>query len=217
MNKTKIEWTDYTWNSVTGCKRDCWYCYVKRIKNYDRTPTFHEDRLEQPYGVKDPSRIFVCSTADLFGNWIPDEWIAKVLRIADKCSWHTFLFLTKNPLRYCDFVFLDNQWIGITHTGETQKGYVYNGEMDSKVIIAFEEHKNTFLSCEPLLGDSISIPTKCKWLIIGAMTGQDRTYQPKIKWIKNLLLQADKLNIPVFMKNNLREVWKGKLRQEFPR
>jgi len=217
MNRTKIEWTDYTWNPITGCKRNCPYCYVKRIKGYDRMPTFHPQRLDQPYHKKISSKIFVCSTADLFGEWVPDKWIQEVLTVIKRAHWHTFQFLTKSPLRYTDYDFPDNCWIGITHTGYTPEGYYYDGLMDSKVIIAFEGKKNTFLSCEPLLGGSISIPSNCRWVIIGAMTGEFRDkYNLNNKWISDIVKQTDKLRIPVFMKNNLRPYWEGEWRQEFP-
>lgn len=223
MNKTKIEWTDYTWNPITGCKTGCGYCYGRRIRKrfhpdapWDEIMYFDE-RLDEPIKLKKPSRIFVCSMSDLFGKWISGAFREYIFDTIRRCPQHTFQFLTKYPLRYCDFAFPGNCWIGITHTGETPEGYIYDGKMDSKVIIAFEKHKNTFLSCEPLLGDSISIPTSCKWVIIGAMTGpRSESYQPRIEWIENILSQAIKLNIPVFMKNSLKKVWKSGLRQEFP-
>lgn len=221
MNKTKIEWTDFTWNPVTGCKNKCWYCYGRALNkrfgsHYE--PHFWWGRLDQPLKVKKPSKIFVCSIADLFGDWIAEDTINYILDVVKKCPQHTFQFLTKNPLRYCDFSFPDNCWIGVTHTGFTKRGYIYDGYMDSKVVIAFENKRNTLLSCEPLLGGSISIPLECKWVIIGAMTGQgSQEYQPKIKWIESILNQADNLKIPVFMKNNLKQVWEGELRQEFPK
>ena len=82
MNKTKIEWTDYTWNSITGCEYNCFYCYARRIAmrfNGHFKPTFHPDRITQPHKLKKPSKIFVCSMVDLFGDWIPDLWIEAVL------------------------------------------------------------------------------------------------------------------------------------------
>jgi hypothetical protein len=87
-----IEWAKWTWNPVTGCKFGCPYCYAKDIANrfYPNKfePTFHEDRLDAPVNTKVPTEattdigyknVFVCSMADLFGDWIPDEWIEKVL------------------------------------------------------------------------------------------------------------------------------------------
>ncbi len=111
MNKTHIEWTDFTWNPVTGCQHDCWYCYVKKIRNYDRTPAFHPERILEPMDRKKPSKIFVCSTGDLFGTWVPDEWIAKVKKTIAYCPNHIFQLLTKNPKRYKDWVFPGNCWL----------------------------------------------------------------------------------------------------------
>ena len=111
MNKTKIEWTDYTWNPVTGCLHGCPYCYMQRMVKrgiYNMKPTFYEKRLKSPIGIGNQSKIFVSSTGDLFGHWVPDAWIELVLETVRKCPQHIFQFLTKNPIKYKEFNFPDN-------------------------------------------------------------------------------------------------------------
>lgn len=160
MNKTKIEWTDYVWNPVRGCLHNCPYCYGKRI---DRrfgdgsfTPTFHPERLQEPLKVKKPSRIFVGSMADLFGDW---EWVDKsggfvaysanvinsILNIAEQCPQHTFIFLTKNPKGMQGFDFPDNCWCGTSV--ENQEKYD-----ERKPELLKVNCKTLFISYEPALG-----------------------------------------------------------------
>ncbi|HOX55186.1 MAG TPA: DUF5131 family protein, partial [Candidatus Omnitrophota bacterium] len=98
MNKTKIEWCDYTWNPITGCKRNCWFCYGKKIRqrfyphiSWNELMWFDE-RLEQPLKVKKPSRIFVNSMSDI-EYWRKCD-IDNVLKIIKQCPQHNFLFLT---------------------------------------------------------------------------------------------------------------------------
>jgi hypothetical protein len=125
FNRTNdnIGWASWSWNPVTGCKHNCPYCYAREIgKRFDGhfNPTFHEDRILAPKNtnpVTDSpagSRVFVCSMADLFGAWVPNDWIYKVMQqVTDNPQW-TFLFLTKNPHRYESIMFPDNAWIGAT-------------------------------------------------------------------------------------------------------
>jgi len=215
MNKTSIEWTDYTWNPVTGCKGAngdglCSYCYIKRLRNYNINPEFHPERLEQPLKVKKSQKIFVCSTADLFGDWIPEDWIKKVIDITKEASQHTFQFLTKNPKRFRGFVFPLNTWLGTTVEKDE---YAYR-VLDLKL---FAKNK-WFVSFEPLMGDMkwVNI-SRINWIIIGAMTGKDaEKFAPKEEWIDKILVRAKNLNIPVFMKDNLKPNWSKKLIQEFP-
>ncbi len=97
MNKTKINWPDldYTWNSVVGCRRNCYYCYARELNNRFKfikkwnKPQFFEERLEQPGKVKKPSVIFVGSMCDLFGEWVPDEWIDKIIEVC-KIGWQIY-------------------------------------------------------------------------------------------------------------------------------
>jgi len=212
MNKTKIEWCDYSWNPITGCLHDCWYCYVKRLRNYNRTPHLHEDRLHQPFKIKKPSRLFVCSTADLFGEWVLEEWINEVLKVTRMADWHIYLFLTKNPHRMQQFEFGDNTWLGTTVDIEENAKRIYD--------LTLTLHKNLFISFEPMLS-GMDIPdymfADIKWLIFGALTGGEKRRHPvREDWIEKILSKTDKIKIPVFMKNNLKPEWAHRLRQEFP-
>ena len=95
MQKTKIEWCDMTWNPVTGCKLGCPYCYAAKLarrfgKSFE--PEFHSERLAQPAQIKKPQNIFVCSMADLFGEWVPDEWIKAVFDACAAAPQHRYLF-----------------------------------------------------------------------------------------------------------------------------
>ena len=196
MNKTKIEWTDYTWNPVVGCENDCWYCYGKRIAkrfwkdNPNYEPRFHIKRLQEPYKIKEPSKIFVCSMADLFGDWIPKETIEKVLEVVRENPQHTYQFLTKNPRRYSEFDFPKNCWLGITedYTNQARLNYL-KGKPDNYKFISFE----------PLLGDMSGLDLSgIDWVIVGAMTGSG-AIKPKKEWI-------DSIKHPnIFYKNNIKK------------
>ena len=156
MQKTKIDWCDSTWNPVTGCYHNCEYCYAKGIAHrfgagwetssgnlpildsvaistrgkepypYNFTPTFHKYRLEE-YINKRVRNIFVCSMADLFGEWVPEEWIMQVFEACKKAPQHNYLFLTKNPNRYIELEsekklpWKDNFWFGISVTKLSDK------------------------------------------------------------------------------------------------
>ena len=217
MNKTSIEWTDYTWNPVTGCKGAegdglCSYCYIKRLRNYNTNPAFHPERLDQPLRVKKPQKVFVCSTADLFGDWICEEWIKRIIDIVNKANWHTFQFLTKNPLRFSEFDFPSNVWLGTTVED------IEHYERAIELIASTNSNRITFISFEPLMtfmeGSAF---VAMDWYIIGAMTGKDaEKFAPKEEWIEKILTMAKNLNIPVFMKDNLKPNWSKKLIREFP-
>lgn len=171
-----------TWNPVTGCEHGCTYCYARKIvqrfstqtaspnggthdlKKHSKTiypfgfdPTFHRYRLQEPAQKKKPQNIFVCSMADLFGEWVPDEWIDEVFQSCFNADRHRYMFLTKNPKRYdkaIDFItseertlglnegIWDNFWFGTTVTCQEDTERVKQLEVFS------EGHK--FLSVEPL-------------------------------------------------------------------
>jgi protein gp37 len=246
MRKTSIEWTDWTWNPVTGCLSRCSYCYnlrpgsllgrfgsvyIEDGKTYKETlnwrrreagkihiarkgeripfgydPTFYPHRLEDPLKRRWPSKIFVCDCGDLFGEWVPKEWIEEVLKVVKKCPQHTFQFLTKNPRRYLDFELPNNTWAGTTVTS--------NRDYQKVGIIKQVKTPIRFLSIEPLLGEVDFSFDGIQWVIIGAQTGKNPV-KPRNEWIEKILSNARKLGIPIFLKNNLRSCYPVSL-QQFP-
>lgn len=202
MNKTKIEWTDFSWNPISGCDHGCWYCYAKKMaQRFPKVfpngfkPTFHPERLQEPYHYKKPSKIFVCSIADLFAPWSLPEWRDAVLMSCLGCPVkHIFQLLTKNPERIPPFNFPENFWIGCTVTNEAED---WRGiEHIKKVKCGVR-----FVSFEPLLG---ALPEHVDlqgvdWIIIGKLTGSRRVKLDP-HWIYRILHLASELGIPVFMK-----------------
>jgi len=170
-------------------------------------PTFHLYRLNEPKEMAKPQNIFVCSMADLFGEWVPDEWICKVFNACEKARQHRYLFLTKNPQRFFDFPLPpDNYWYGSTITND-ETTYFHSGGY------------NAFLSIEPIQnefrgdGDLYGI----KWVIIGAETGNRRgKVIPKREWIENIVATCRAENVPVFLKNSLAQIWGEPLIREYP-
>lgn len=195
MNKSGIEWTQFTSNPVRGkCKHACSYCYAERIRKRYGWPeemSWHAEELAQIEKRKKPSIIFMGSMHDLFGEWIPKSWIDWMLDTAKNCPQHTFLFLTKNPRRYNEFEFTQNCWIGYTNDGTSDLcNWVY-----------FKGRQNRFVSFEPLIGDCINLnPYMTDAVIIGAMTGPGAV-KPK-RWQIDGIIRAME-GKPVFLKNNL--------------
>lgn len=201
MNKTKIEWTDFTWNPLVGCKNSCWYCFAKRLN--DRfgwlkvftEPKFYPERLGEPYNLKKPSKIFVCSMADLFGDWVDYLRILQVIQVANDNPQHTFQFLTKNPKRYLEFDFPKNCWLGITITNSQEAG---------KLFDLLQKNNYKFVSIEPLLGgfgkEFNKFLTIVDLVIVGAMTGMGKkNVIPKKEWI-------DSIKHPnIFYKDNIKK------------
>lgn len=238
MEKTKIDWCDSTWNPVTGCLHGCEYCYAREIaRRFDGgqkircgvktvlyepaiingkksaypfgfAPTFCRYRLGD-YAGKKGRNIFVCSMADLFGEWVPDNWIEDVFEACEKAPQHNYLFLTKNPQRYAELEAKgilrprDNMWYGFT-----------NIKTGSKAL-QLPENSNFFASVEPLL-EPVR-PYLTYWTIIGAETGRRKgKVAPKREWIEQIVEDCRKYDVPIFMKSSLLEVWGEPLIQEFP-
>ena len=216
MNDTNIGWTDKTWNPVTGCKHGCEYCYAKDLAETRLShiypngfkPTFWEDRLEEPIKLLTSKKIFTTSMGDLFGHWVPNKWINKVLEVVNKCSQHEFQFLTKNPARYLNFDFPENVWVGTSADNCT------DAHCRSEVLNMVDA-KIKFLSLEPLLDNVASYIdlSDIDWVIIAAQTNPDN--QPKKIWVERIIKRCKKRHIPIFMKDNL-DWGRDKLRQ-FPK
>jgi len=216
MNRTKIEWTTFSWNPETGCDHGCWYCYARKmVVRFPKVfpqgfkPTFYPERLKEPSEYKKPSKIFVCSIADIFASWTPMEWRNAILDAITKCPIkHTFQLLTKNPENIPKgYVFPDNVWVGTTVTME-------NGDWKNIQEIKTINARVKFVSFEPLLG---LLPSEIclnglQWIIIGKLTGSKQV--PLVSyWVWRILNEARSHNIPVFIKNNVG--WLNKI-QEFP-
>jgi protein gp37 len=259
--KTKIDWCDSSWNPVTGCQRDCEYCYARSLANryggFDHDedknpvgnqfvigvqeldkpkhimrknglhkapypwfflPTLHRYRLDQPSKWSEPRTIFVCSMADLFGKWVPDEWIEAVINACIAAPQHRYLFLTKNPARYMHLIangiIPENQpnfWFGSTATIPEMEFF-------------WCDEVNTFVSIEPILApfedltdEGVDPASKTNWIIVGAETGNRKNkVVPQKSWIDEIVSAAKKAGTPVFMKESLREIMGDDFRQEFP-
>lgn len=240
MNKTKIEWCDSTWNPVTGCLHGCEYCYARKIANrfgehkketgvvelhwkrdnpypYDFYPTLHKYRMDEPSKKTKGQNIFVCSMADLFGDWVHPDWIKQVFEVCNNAPQHNYLFLTKNPSKYDevirnnykDFIInhMSNWWFGTTVNDENSfrdKGY----ELFESTGNCQKKRANRFLSIEPLLGEieetSLENLQYIDWVIIGAETGNRKEKViPWFTWINSIVKECKKFDIPVFMKESL--------------
>lgn len=181
---------------------------------YGFEPTFHKYRLNDYIGKKGRN-IFVCSMADLFGEWVPDSWINEIFNACNKAPQHNYLFLTKNPKRYYEYgvPMDDNMWYGVSITKESEM-HLFNQ------LPAF---CNIFVSIEPILEDlkpkehNIMF-RQVEWVIIGAETGRKKDKViPKRKWIEDIVDESKKWNKPVFMKSSLADIWGEPLIQEFPK
>jgi len=225
--RNSIGWCDFTWNPVTGCLNDCPYCYARKLANgrlrkrylaqwnmlnnlnYPFAPRFWPLRLREPYALKKPSRIFVCDMGELFGYWVPKDWIDRILEVAKDNPRHTFQFLTKFPIRLKEFQFPDNCWCGTTVTKDSDWPRI---ELLSDVNCSLH-----FVSFEPLQGFIFGPFSPIEWVIIGAETGNRKDkIVPKEEWIEFICEQADHSSSPIFMKDNLKPYWHEPLRQEFP-
>ena len=240
MNKTKIEWTDYTWNPIKGiCPVGCWYCYARKIykrfkllEKYGhgqvhRNGLYFETREAYNQFPRKPSKIFVCSTLELFHPDIPDGWRDFIFAKIERHPQHTFQILTKLP-QNIDRPMPDNVYLGtsITSPDDFESRSYHLGKKEVKARVKF-------WSIEPLLGDIlepmldrdgswryIAEEEKIRWIIIGRLTGCGHKYDPKWDWINRIVSYARHYHIPVFLKDNLIPImgreWIMKFR-EFPR
>jgi len=240
-DQTRIEWTDTTWNPVTGCSpisAGCEHCYAKSMATrlrgrcgYPSDDPFavavHTDRFCDPLRWRKPRRIFVCSMGDLFHHDVPREAISNVFTMASACPRHTFQILTKRPHRMRAMVTSllrdsggdlrrpwPNVWLGVT----AENNEVAN---DRLRVLLRSPAAVRFVSIEPMLGpvDLMTgrkwIPRHLHWVICGQETGPSaRPCDPA--WVERMSDQCVDLGIPFFAKRLPREYSGRVCRREWP-
>lgn len=201
---TSIEWTERTWNPVTGCSKvsqGCKHCYAERIaaRFWGRPFTevlLHPDRLPQPRMIKRPTMIFVNSMSDLFHPEVPNEFIRQIFDVMVSCPQHTFQILTKRSERLRDLgptlPWKSNIWIGVSVE-------------DERVIDRIDHLRAVpamvrFLSLEPLIGPLTNLRLEgIHWVIVGGESGPGaRLVKPS--WIRSIRRQCRSAKIPFFFK-----------------
>ena len=221
MSKTKIQWTERTWNPVTGCSKvseGCRHCYAetmaKRLQGMGQqryanafSLTIHPDALDEPKQVKKPSMFFVCSMADLFHKDVPFEFVDKVMETIEACPRHTFQILTKRPERMVEyfigrakrlhrlFDLPDNVWAGVTVESEIEITRI------SVLRRLLTHSKNIkFISCEPLLGDLGMLNLAAiDLVIVGGESGPQARPMQK-QWVLNIMRQCEEQCVNFFFK-----------------
>jgi protein gp37 len=210
MKKSKIEWTESTWNPVTGCTKvsdGCKNCYAERMalrlqamgqpnyKNGFRS-TEHRHILNAPLKWKKPRMIFVNSMSDLFHKDVSDSFILEMFSVMRTAWWHTFQILTKRSERLLQMDlsidWLSNVWMGVTVENEKYKHRI-------------EDLRNTnakvkFLSLEPLLGPIQNLDLRgIHWVIVGGESGPNARPMEK-RWVIDIKDQCDIQDVPFFFK-----------------
>jgi protein gp37 len=210
MRTTKIEWTDKTWNPVTGCTKlstGCIHCYAEvmahRLKamGMDKyangfTPAMHESVLDEPLKWKQPHTVFVCSMSDLFHESIPFSFIDKVMDTIRQAGHHRYQILTKRAARmteyFADSDIPENVWLGVTVEAPSELPRI-----DS---LRGLQASVRFLSCEPLVEDLGTIDlTGIDWVIVGGESGA-KARPMKPEWVRSILQQAEKQGAAFFFK-----------------
>lgn len=205
-----IEWTESTWNPLTGCTKispGCKHCYAERMAkrleamgqpNYINgfRLTVHEHVLELPLRLRKPQTIFVNSMSDLFHTDVPLDFIKRVFDVMRRADWHCFQVLTKRSDRLLELsrhlTWPDNVWMGVSVENEK---YAHRIEH-----LRGTGAKTKFLSLEPLLGPLPKLSLKgIDWVIVGGESGPGARPMDK-KWVIDIRDQCRKAKIPFFFK-----------------
>lgn len=221
MATSTIEWTDATWNPVTGCDKispGCTNCYAEKMANRLQkmgqanyangfAVTLQPHMLEHPLKWKKPKMIFVNSMSDLFHKDVPDSYVDQVIRIMSEAHWHTFQVLTKRAdrmMEYCDkrwtqkstnpfWLPLENVWWGVS-VEDRKYGLPridHLRQMPAKV---------RFLSIEPLLEDLGEVNlTGIHWVIAGGESGPGAR-PVDIRWFRSLRDQCQRAKVAFYFK-----------------
>jgi len=209
-SNSHIEWTDATWNPVTGCTKispGCKHCYAERLAkrlkamgqaNYRNgfKVTLQPQMLELPLHWKTPKRIFVNSMSDLFHEEVPTSYIKKVFDVMGRAHWHQFQVLTKRSARVLELS-KDLKWAPQIWMGVSVENDKYTSRIDD--LRKTGAHVK-FLSLEPLLGPLPKLNLRgIDWAIVGGESGPGaRPVHPQ--WVTGLRDQCLKADVPFFFK-----------------
>jgi len=209
-DKSSIEWTDATWNPVTGCTKvspGCRNCYAERLASRLQAMgnprykngfalTLHHDQLDLPLRWTQPRQIFVNSMSDLFHEELPFEFIEAVFKVMVKADWHIFQILTKRAKRLAELAPL-LPWPNHIWQGVSVENSDYVERIDHLLNVPA---KVRFISVEPLLGSIPKLPLKgISWVIVGGESGPN--YRPiKADWVRQVRNQCLKAKVPFFFK-----------------
>lgn len=214
-NNSHIEWTEMTWNPVTGCTKisqGCKNCYAERmakrlqamgVERYQNgfTVTTHEDLIELPLRWRQPRLVFVNSMSDLFHEAVSLEFIQRVFNVMGQCPQHNFQVLTKRSSRLLQIApelnWASNIWMGVSVESEEVVPRIYDLEQVPAAV--------RFLSVEPLIGPIKHLPlNNIHWVIVGGESGP-RARPMKREWVEEIHRQCLEAEVPFFFKQ-----WGGK-------
>ena len=207
---TKIEWTDKTWNPITGCTKisqGCAHCYAEvmtRRLNAMGLPKYaegfkvslHEECITEPLEWKKPHTIFVCSMSDIFHKDVPFEFVDRVMSTIKQTPQHRYQILTKRAERMLEYFFTreipQNVWLGVTVEAQSSKNRIEClKQLDAPV---------RFLSCEPLLEDLGSLDLhNIDWVIVGGESGMSARPM-KEEWVLSIKQQSENQGSAFFFK-----------------
>lgn len=220
--KSPIEWTESTWNPLTGCTKispGCKHCYAERMalrlkamgqRNYVNgfSLTLHESALELPLRWKKPQTIFVNSMSDMFHQRVPQDFIVRAFDVMNRAHWHRFQVLTKRGDRLASLSgqlkWSENIWMGVSVESEA---FAHRIERLRETSAAVK-----FLSLEPLLGPLNNLPLdEIDWVIVGGESGPGaRPMNPE--WVTSIRDQCIDAGVPFFFKQ-----WGGVHKKRFGR
>ena len=210
MSTTKIEWTDKTWNPITGCTKHssgCRHCYAEVMARRLRAMglekysngfqlTMHQELIDEPLLWKKPHNIFVCSMSDIFHEHVPFLFVERIMETIRQTPHHRYQILTKRAERMREYfryrTVPQNVWLGVTVEDQDNK-FRIDCLRDIKASVRF-------LSCEPLLEDLGQLDLNgIDWVIVGGESGP-KARPMKEEWVMSIKQQVDKAGASFFFK-----------------